>query len=346
MTSTPRIYPEPTAHRYLTVDAGHRIAYRSLGLANAADVWLVLHGGPGSGADLGLTQPFDLSRQRVILPDQRGSGASRPRGGTRHNSLPHLVNDLEVLRHHLGIRQWHVLGGSWGATLALAYAATHPASVGRLVLRGAFDGQTSTVRRLFQRFWPDRRSPLGGLGHRAMCHQLFQVLQSRTVGVTQARVLSHWQRMELDAALAGAQRAMRAATHSKEGLAAHAHWQALHRQRRQLMAGATTQRPWLAVHPKYRIQAHYLARGCGVPPGQWTRWLDRAARAGLRVQWVQGTFDAVCHRRIAEAAHARWRLLAPPNSQLHMIAAGHLGTDPGTLKALGACVHAAPQDLL
>ena len=319
------------------------MAYRTLGPSGARDVWLVLHGGPGSGGNLGLAQPFDLKRQRVILPDQRGSGASRPRGSTRSNTLGHLVRDLEALRLHLGLHQWHVLGGSWGATLALAYAASHPTSVGSLVLRGAFDANGGTVRRLFQRFWPDRPPLRAGLGGRPMCHRLSQLLHGGALGVTQARVLTQWQGMELDAALAGARRAARAATDHPHRLQAHQHWQALQRQRRQLTARAPSQRQLLALRPKYRVQAHYLARGCGVAPGDWTRWLDRAAGAGIGVQWVQGGLDAVCPRGIASTAHARWRALAPAASQLHLVTGGHLGTDPGVLAALRACVAAISQ---
>lgn len=314
------------------------MAYRTLGPSGARDVWLVLHGGPGSGGNLGLAQPFDLKSQRVILPDQRGSGASRPRGSTRSNTLGHLVRDLEALRLHLGLHQWHVLGGSWGATLALAYAASHPTSVGSLVLRGAFDANGGTVRRLFQRFWPDRPPFPAGLGGRPMCHRLSQLLHGGAFGVTQARVLIQWQRMELDAVLVGARRAAWAAIDHPHRLQARQHWQALQRQWRQLTACAPSRRQLLALRPKYRIQAHYLSRGCWVAPGDWTRWLDRAAGAGMGVQWVQGRFDMVCPRGIAGAAHARWRSLAPTASRLHLVLGGHLGTDPGVLAALRACV--------
>ena len=81
---------------------------------------VVLHGGPGSGSQAGILRLFDLSRLRVVLVDQRGAGASGPRGGTRHNTTARLIADLEAVREQLGIARWGVVGGSWSAALPLA----------------------------------------------------------------------------------------------------------------------------------------------------------------------------------------------------------------------------------
>jgi proline iminopeptidase len=99
---------------------------------------VVLHGGPGSGGSPLLRRGFDLSRYRVICIDQRGAGASTPRGSTLHNATDDLLADLRLVRQHLGIAQWLVVGGSWGATLALLHAADEPQAVLGLLLRSAF----------------------------------------------------------------------------------------------------------------------------------------------------------------------------------------------------------------
>ena len=130
----PTRWPVP---RHLAVGRGHRMAWREVGPVQG-EPWLLLHGGPGSGSQPGQLAPLDLQRQRAIAPDQRGSGASRPRGGLPGNHTQALVADLEALRLHLGLERWSVLAGSWGTVLALAYAHQHPGRIERLVLRGAF----------------------------------------------------------------------------------------------------------------------------------------------------------------------------------------------------------------
>lgn len=134
-------------HRHLHRDA-QSIAFAVAGTAHGHPV-VVLHGGPGSGSQTGILRLFDLTRMRVVLVDQRGAGASAPRGGTRHNSTARLIGDLEAVREQLGIARWGVVGGSWGAALALAYAGTHPARVTGVVLRGLFLTSPREVRRLF-----------------------------------------------------------------------------------------------------------------------------------------------------------------------------------------------------
>jgi proline iminopeptidase len=115
---------------------------------------IYLHGGPGGHISKGNTAFFNPEQYRVVLLDQRGCGKSRPNATTVNNTTWHLVSDIEALRKHLGITKWHVVfGGSWGSTLALAYAQTHPSSVGSLVLRGIF-----TVRE-FELKW--NHSPRG-----------------------------------------------------------------------------------------------------------------------------------------------------------------------------------------
>lgn len=127
---------------------GHRVWYAVAGAADGVPV-AVLHGGPGSGSQRGALRLFDLQRVRVVLIDQRGAGQSTPSGSVRHNRTDHLIADLEALRARLGIARWGVLGGSWGAALALAYAGRCPQAVTGVVLRGLFLTSAREVRGLF-----------------------------------------------------------------------------------------------------------------------------------------------------------------------------------------------------
>ncbi|HMY99501.1 MAG TPA: alpha/beta fold hydrolase, partial [Burkholderiaceae bacterium] len=110
---------------------------------------LLLHGGPGSGCSPTLRRPFDLGRWRLICPDQRGSGRSQPGGETRANTTAHLLADLRQLRRALGIERWCVVGGSWGATLALLHALDEPHAVDALLLRAVFLARDEDVAAFF-----------------------------------------------------------------------------------------------------------------------------------------------------------------------------------------------------
>ncbi|AFJ01620.1 Proline iminopeptidase [Methylophaga frappieri] len=106
---------------------------------------LFLHGGPGSGCRPGHRRFFDPARYHIILFDQRGCGRSKPNGELRHNDLPHLIQDIEAIRDHLKISKWMLFGGSWGATLALAYARDHSKNVISMILRGTFLGRREDI---------------------------------------------------------------------------------------------------------------------------------------------------------------------------------------------------------
>ncbi|MEO8671560.1 MAG: prolyl aminopeptidase [Tahibacter sp.] len=128
---------EPYDSGYLDVSAVHRIYYEQCGNPNGKPV-VFLHGGPGAGCNGKSRRFFDPLRYRIVLFDQRGCGRSTPHAELADNTTWDLVADIERLRTHLHIGQWQVFGGSWGSTLALAYAQTHPKVVSELVLRGIF----------------------------------------------------------------------------------------------------------------------------------------------------------------------------------------------------------------
>jgi len=133
------LYPEiaPYDTGSLQVDDRHTLYYEQCGNPKGKPV-VLLHGGPGGGCNAKMRRFHDPSRYRIVLFDQRGSGRSTPHADLVDNTTWHLVADIEALREHLGIERWQVFGGSWGSTLALAYAQVHCLRVTELVLRGIF----------------------------------------------------------------------------------------------------------------------------------------------------------------------------------------------------------------
>ena len=133
------LYPEIKANKSyrLKVDEVHTVYAEEAGNPRGIPV-IFFHGGPGSGCNENHRRYFNPKKYRVVLFDQRGCNRSTPAGETRNNSTPELLQDIEHIREHLGIDRWMVFGGSWGATLGLLYAQSHPARVLALVLRGAF----------------------------------------------------------------------------------------------------------------------------------------------------------------------------------------------------------------
>ncbi len=132
-------YPpiEPNQTGFLDVGSGHKIYWEESGKKDGKPV-IFLHGGPGSGTEPGHRSYFKAEKYRIILMDQRGSGKSTPHASLEDNTTWHLVEDIEKLRGHLLIEKWVVFGGSWGSTLALAYAESHPENVLALIVRGIF----------------------------------------------------------------------------------------------------------------------------------------------------------------------------------------------------------------
>ncbi|WP_024891278.1 prolyl aminopeptidase [Luteimonas huabeiensis] len=133
------LYPEiePFDTGFLPVDGRHTLYYEQSGNPKGKPV-VLLHGGPGGGSSPKMRRFHDPAKYRIVLFDQRGAGRSTPHADLTDNTTWHLVADIEALREHLGIERWQVFGGSWGSTLALAYAQTHARRVTELVLRGIF----------------------------------------------------------------------------------------------------------------------------------------------------------------------------------------------------------------
>lgn len=350
--------PEPApgwhAPRFVATGRGARMAYRDCG-APGGECWLVLHGGPGASCHPGLLAPLQLSRQRAVLPDQRGAGRSRPTARLAGNHTGQLVADLETLRRHLGIERWALLAGSWGTVLALRYAQAHPERVTRLVLRGAFALRRREIFGLLRAdaqrdravarspHWP--HSPYSGDAR--VLARLEQVLQSGTPGVAARHVVRCWNLLEQRSALRGLWRGLvhaAAVENPPPGQRPAAYrraWAQLRRQQRRSLAGLGQRRTGRADQSswqKFRIQGHYLRHKGFVRPGG----LDSAARGlalrGIPSDWVHGRFDAVC----PPANSGRWvalqEALQPGLARAHRPPSGHLAGEPGLRERLAQVV--------
>lgn len=323
------------------------MAWRQLGQGHGTP-WLVLHGGPGSGSNAGLLAPFDLSTQRVVLPDQRGAGASTPRGSLRGNHTAQLVADLERLRQHLGVARWHVLAGSWGTVLALAYAQCHPGRVASLVLRGGFalsrreiDGLLTPRGRRTPSVLRHPDWPRGCHASRAAVRaRLSQVLQFGTLPVA-TQLVRGWQLLEQAAVLHGQWQSLRHTPAGPARNAARHTWAQTHRGQRLGLArlhrpGRTRGDHGQAV--KFHIQARYLLRRAGVRPGALDRAVRQLAQHGVPVDWVHGRHDAVCppanSRRWLAVGLAAAREAGTAMPRGHWPVAGHLASEPALRQAL------------
>jgi proline iminopeptidase len=164
-----QLYPpiEPYKQGVLDVGDGHRLYYEESGNPRGKPA-VFLHGGPGGGGDVNARRFFDPGGYRIVVFDQRGAGRSRPHASLHANTTWDLVRDIERLRAELKISQWLVFGGSWGSTLALAYAERHPQAVTELVLRGIFLLRKAELDWFYQRgasaffpeYWGDFLAPI------------------------------------------------------------------------------------------------------------------------------------------------------------------------------------------
>src|SRR5882724_10420248 len=156
----------PLTSEQLVVSDGHDIYVESVGRPGGIAA-VYLHGGPGSGCQPDHRRLFDPERFHAVLFDQRGCGRSRPKGSRANNTTAHLIADMERIRERFGFARWMVVGGSWGATLALAYAQAHPDRVSGIVLRATFLGTRSELEGAFldalPRFYPGLNDDFIGL---------------------------------------------------------------------------------------------------------------------------------------------------------------------------------------
>ena len=198
------LYPpiEPYRSGFLDVDATHRLHYEECGNP-AGKAAVFLHGGPGGGCSAEMRRFWNPDVYRIVLFDQRGSGRSTPHASLENNSTWDLVNDIEILRVALKVDRWQVFGGSWGSTLALAYAETHPDRVTELVLRGIFMLRKKEIDWFYQHgaseIFPDRwqhyLEPIPESERHDMLSAYYRRLTSedREVRMRAARAWSVWE---------------------------------------------------------------------------------------------------------------------------------------------------------
>lgn len=297
--------------RMLDVGDGHQLYVESNGSVGGLPA-VYLHGGPGSGCQPDHRRLFDATRFHAVLFDQRGAGRSTPKRSRQANWLPHLIADLELIRTAFGFEKWLVVGGSWGATLALAYAQAHPERVSGLVLRATFLGTRAELEEAFlsslPRFYPalyddflsvlpesERATPLDSYWRRILDPDpAVHVPAARAWGDTEA-ILSQ---------LAPKRSGLDLAT---------------------LNQGAAPASPFM--------EAHYFQHDCFLRPNQLLD--DAGALAGIPGVIVQGRYDLLCPPSTAHRLIEKW-----PDADLRIVeAAGHLLYDPGIRDAVIAAIN-------
>jgi proline iminopeptidase len=295
----PEIQPYETGR--LQVTNLHNIYYEQVGNPNGAPI-VFLHGGPGGGLDKDHRRYFDPQHYRIILFDQRGCGQSTPFAELRENTTWDLVNDIETLRKKLNIEKWIVFGGSWGSTLALAYAVTHPEKVKALVLRGIFLCRPSEIKWFYQEgashIFPDYWDKY--------FHYIPAEERSDFVKAYYKRLTSENEDTRLEAARIWSQ--WESATSylkvKEEAIASYFDAQ--------------------KALPFARIECHYFINNAFFKTDNYL--LEQVERIkNIPGVIVQGRYDVVCPARSAWDLHKAW-----PISKLVIVPdAGHAASEPG-----------------
>jgi proline iminopeptidase len=304
----PEMYPdiEPYRTGRLIVSTVHNLYFEECGNPNGKPV-VFLHGGPGGGASTKSRRFFDPQRYRIILLDQRGAGRSTPYAELRENTTWDLVADLEKLRTHLGIVRWMVFGGSWGSTLALAYAQTHPEVVTELVLRGIFMLRRWELEWFYQKgadaIFPDRweafLAAIPVAEHGDLMSAYYRRLTSSDYA-TQLAAATAWSVWEGSTSFLRTDPSYVSLTESPEFAIAFA-----------------------------RIESHYFVHGGFMErDDQLLANVERIRHIPSVI--VQGRYDVVCPMRSAWDLHRAW-----PEAEFQIIEdAGHSANEIGITAAL------------
>ena len=299
--ATQYLYPplDPFDQQMMDVGDGHQIYVEQCGNPEGVPV-VVLHGGPGGGCSPAMRRYFDPSIYRVVLFDQRGCGRSRPHASVTDNTTWHLVADIEAIRAALGIDKWIVFGGSWGATLALIYAQTHPEPTSHLVLRGVFLMMQRELDWFYGggagAFWPETWARFAALVPEDEQGDLIEAYRKRlfsgdtSIETKFGRAWSAWENSL-------------ASIHSTGN-------------------AGESQGPYARAFA--RIENHYFSNGGFLEfDGQILEHMDGIAHIPGYI--VQGRYDMICPPRSAWELAERW-----PAADLKMIRnAGHALSEPG-----------------
>jgi proline iminopeptidase len=307
MTALRTPYPEiePYAYGHLDVGDGHQIYWERVGTPGAKPA-VFLHGGPGGGLSPNQRRAFDPSRYDVLLFDQRGCGRSTPHASLEANTTWHLVEDIERLRQMVGVDKWLVFGGSWGSTLALAYAQRHTERVSELVLRGIFTLRKAELAWFYQEgasnVYPDKWEGYLAPIPPAERHDLIAAYRRRLVGDDRAA--------QLQAAKAWAK------------------WES---ETLTLLPDPSVSDGF--ADPEYalafaRIENHYFVHGGWMEEGQLIR--NAGKLRDIRGVIVQGRYDMCTPAVTAWDLHRAW-----PEAEFHIVNdAGHAFSQPGIMHHL------------
>lgn len=301
------MYPEiqPYKAEHLPVSDGHNLYLEQSGNSQGQAV-LFLHGGPGGGCQPWNRQFFDPTGYRIILFDQRGAGRSTPHASLEENTTQHLIADIEAIRVHLKIERWVVFGGSWGSTLALAYAEQNPERVLGLILRGVFLCRDVDIHwfyqygagRLFPGYWEDFLAPIPELERYDLVTAYYKRLSGddEVARMACAEAWSLWE-------------GRTATLKPNTRLAAH------------------FSEPHFAT-AMARIECHYFINQAFMHSNQLLE--DAYRLAEIPGVIVHGRYDVICPVDQACLLHQEW-----PKSELKIIPdAGHAASEPGITKAL------------
>jgi proline iminopeptidase len=300
------LYPpiEPFQSGMLDTGEGHSIYWELCGNPKGKPA-VFLHGGPGAGCSTDHRRLFDPERYCVLLFDQRGCGRSLPHASLENNTTWHLVADIERLRVMLGVDRWLVFGGSWGSSLALAYAQTHSLQVSEMVVRGIFTLRRAELLWYYQEgaswLFPDLWDAYLAAIPLAERGDLMAAYRKRLVGadpveqLAAARAWSLWEGQTITLLPDAASKAR----HERDDYA---------------LAFA-------------RIENHYFVHGGWFEEGQLIR--DAGKLAGIPGVIVQGRYDMACPPKTAWDLHRAW-----PNDFYLIAGAGHAFNEPGILAQL------------
>lgn len=295
------LYPEiePYHSGILDLDGLHQMYWEECGNPRGTPV-VFLHGGPGAGSAPAHRRFFDPARYRIVIYDQRGAGRSRPLGELKHNTTPLLVEDLERLREHLHIERWLVFGGSWGSTLALAYAIAHAKRCRGLVLRGIFLCRPSEIDWFLygvRNFFPEAWAAFAGAIPEDERKDLLAAYYRRLTDPDPA--------VHMPAARA---------------------WSIYEGSCSTLLASPETVAYFasdVVALGLARIEAHYFTHNIFMPENGLLENIRKAADVPAVI--VQGRYDAVCPVVTADDLHCAW----PEAEYIVVPDAGHSAWEPG-----------------
>ena len=313
-----QLYPEikPNEKFHVDVGDGQRIYVEECGSEDGIPL-VYLHGGPGAGCESSHRRLCDPEKYRIILLDQRGCGRSEPHASIDNNTTADLVADLQVIREHLNITKWVLMGGSWGTTLALAYAQAHPENTLGLILRGVFLGRKEDIdwlyaegtRRVFPDYWKEFIHPIPKDEQDDLVKAFYKRLTGKDelARMAAAKAWSCWE-------------GRTATLEPNHSLVDH------------LAA------PHIALSMA-RISAHYFANNCFLEENQL---LENASKLkGIPGIIVHGRYDMLCPVENAWSLQQAW-----PDCELHVIRdAGHAGSEAGIVDGLVRATKEMHQEL-